>query len=84
VTNEQWRFYAPGDRVVVRRVRDDSPAAGEPPYTDVLGDVLEVDDTGLTVRTRRGDVRVPGQDVVLTKRVPPAPVRRPRRDATDD
>lgn len=87
-----WRAWSPGVRVVVRRRRDDLPPAGapvpagpdEPPYTDVLGDLLAVDDDGLTVRTRRGDVRVPAADVLLGKLVPPAPVRRPRRAAPDE
>jgi len=73
--------------VVVRRRRDDLPPGaatgtlqgGEPPFTDVLGEVLAVDDAGLTVRTRRGDVHVPAADVVRAKVVPPPPVR-PRRD----
>ncbi|MBU5424681.1 hypothetical protein KQI48_18570 [Cellulomonas hominis] len=55
--------------------------AGEPqPYTDVLGDLVAVDDEGVTVRTRRaGDVRVPGDEIAIGKVVPPAPPRRPRR-----
>lgn len=74
-----WRAWRPGQRVVVRR----RLPPGEPqPYTDVLGDLLAVDDAGVTVRTRRqGDVRVPAQDIALGKLVPPAPPRRPRRDA---
>lgn len=86
-----WRAWSPGVRVVVRRRRDDLPPPGggpagpdEPPYTDVLGDLLAVDDDGLTVRTRRGDVRVPAADVLLGKLVPPAPVRRRPRVADDD
>src|SRR5690606_21878360 len=83
-----WRTWSPGTRVVVRRVRDDLPpgtptgttAGGEPPFTDVLGEVVEVDDEGLTVRTRRGDVRVPGADVLRAKVVPPPPPRRVRRE----
>ena len=78
-----WRTWEPGTRVVVRRRRDDLPAdaaGGEPPLTDVLGEVVQVDDEGLTVRTRHGDVHVPAGDVVRAKRVPPAPPRRPRRD----
>ncbi|GIG40395.1 putative acetyltransferase [Cellulomonas phragmiteti] len=87
---DTWRGWAPGTRVVVRRRRDDLPAGavagtlrgGEPPFTDVLGDVVHVDDDGLTVRTRRGDVHVPARDVVRAKTVPPAPPRRgPRRGA---
>ncbi|MDM7855663.1 putative acetyltransferase [Cellulomonas alba] len=80
MTTDAWRAWTPGVRVVVRRVRDDSPEPGEPPYTDVLGEVLDVDDDGLTVRTRRGDVRVPATDVVLAKTVPPPPTPRARRD----
>lgn len=69
-----WRAWAPGQRVVVRR----RLPAGEPqPYTDVLGDLVAVDDAGVTVRTRRsGDVRVPGAEIALGKVVPPAPARR--------
>ncbi len=80
-----WRAWSPGVRVVVRRRRDDLPAGGrgEPPYTDVLGDVVAVDDDGLTVRTRRGDVHVPAGDVLLGKPVPPAPVRRRPRAPVD-
>lgn len=61
-------------RVVVRR----RLPAGEPqPYTDVLGDLVAVDDAGVTVRTRRsGDVRVPGAEIAIGKLVPPAPERR--------
>lgn len=73
-----WRTLRPGERVVVRRRRDDEPGPGEPRLTDVLGDVVRCDDDGLTVRTRGGDVDVPGTDVVLAKRVPPPPPRRPR------
>jgi hypothetical protein len=59
--------------VVRRRLPEGSPQ----PYTDVLGDLLVVDDEGVTVRTRRqGDVRVPGEEIAIGKIVPPAPVRR--------
>ena len=71
-----WRTWPTGTRVVVRRRRDDSPAVGEPQLTDLLGELLVVDDEGLTIRTRRGDVRVPAADVVLAKQVPPPPARR--------
>ncbi len=67
-------------RVVVRRALDDVPDDAPPPhFTDVLGDVLEVSDDGVLVRTRRGDVHVPAAAIRLTKVVPPAPEPRPRR-----
>ncbi|WP_282946833.1 hypothetical protein [Cellulomonas endometrii] len=69
-----WRAWRVGQRVVVRR----RLPAGEPqPYTDVLGDLVAVDDAGVTVRTRRsGDVRVPRAEIAIGKLVPPAPERR--------
>lgn len=79
MTDATWRSWSPGVRVVVRRRRDDLPAAGEPPYTDVIGEVLAVDDAGVLVRSRRGDIRIPEADIVLAKTVPPAPARRPAR-----
>ncbi|WP_454051270.1 putative acetyltransferase [Cellulomonas sp. Marseille-Q8402] len=74
---QPWRAWRVGQRVVVRR----RLPAGEPqPYTDVLGDLVAVDDAGVTVRTRgAGDVRVPGAEIALGKVVPPAPPRRERR-----
>ncbi len=64
--------------MVVRRVLDDVPADAPPPHhTDVVGDLLAVDDDGVLVRTRRhGDVHVPAAAIRVTKVVPPA---RPRR-----
>lgn len=73
----EWRTWVPGIRVVVRRTLDDVPPGAPPPhYTDVLGDLLAVDDEGVVVRTRRGDVQVPAAAIRLTKVVPPAPQRR--------
>ena len=72
-----WRDWRAGQRVVVRRRL---PAGSPQPYTDVLGDLVAVDDAGVTVRTRRsGDVRVPGDQIAIGKLVPRAPERRPRR-----
>ena len=71
---QPWSTWRVGDRVVVR-YRRDVPAPGEPPLTDALGDVVAVGPEGVTVRTRRGDVAVPAEAIVLGKRVPPA--RRP-------
>lgn len=71
---DPWRAWRAGQRVVVRRRL---PAGSPEPYTDVLGELLVVDDAGVTVRTRRaGDVRVPGDQIAIGKVVPPAPERR--------
>ena len=67
----RWRGWPVGARVVVRRAL---PGGG---LGDVLGDLLEVAADGVLVATRRGPVRVHAADVVLAKRVPPPPVRRP-------
>lgn len=74
-----WRSWTPGLRVVVRRVLDDVPPDAPPPhYTDVVGELLAVDDGGVLVRTRRhGDVHVPADAIRLAKVVPPARPRRP-------
>ena len=63
----------------MRRALDDVPTDAPPPhYTDVVGDLLAVDETGVLVRTRRhGDVHVPAAAIRLTKVVPPARPRRP-------
>ncbi|WP_240675356.1 hypothetical protein [Cellulomonas endophytica] len=74
----------PGTRAVVRRRRPDA-APGEPPLTDVLGDVVRVDADGVVLRTRHGDeVHVPLVDVLRAKPVPPAPPRRAPRTAPPD
>lgn len=75
--NQPWRTLTPGVRVVVRRRLGPDE---ELLYSDVLGELLVVDDDGVLIETRRGRVHVPGQDIALAKVVPPAPVRRPRRD----
>ena len=78
MTPATWRALPVGVRVVVRRIRDDEHAPDEPPLTDVLGELLAVDDGGVVVRTRGGDVHVPAADIVLSKQIPVAPPRRPR------
>ena len=72
LTAPPWRAWAPGTRVMIRRRIDDP----DHPYTDVLGEVLTNDATGLTLRTRRGDVHVPAHAIAIGKPVPPAPARR--------
>lgn len=67
--------WQPGVRVVVRR------RLAEGGFTDVLGDVVESTAGHVVVRTRRGDVTVPADEIALGKQVPPAPMPRPRRGA---
>jgi GNAT superfamily N-acetyltransferase len=57
-----------GHRVVVRRVA--GTAGDRPQFTDLLGELLGVSETEVTVRTRRGAERVPRNEIVLAKRVP--------------
>jgi ribosomal protein S18 acetylase RimI-like enzyme len=62
-----------GHRIVVRRIvgiRDNRPI-----FSDALGDLVAFDETGLTVRTSAGILRVPHDQVHRAKRVPPR--RRP-------
>ncbi|MFV0253039.1 MAG: ferrous iron transport protein A [Beutenbergiaceae bacterium] len=68
----EWRAWHPGLRVVVR-YRNDSGS-----YSDALGEVLVLDDHGLTIATKRGPITVSASSIVLGKPVPPAPVRRRR------
>jgi GNAT superfamily N-acetyltransferase len=57
-----------GHRVVIRRVL---PAVdGRRRYADVVGQLLEVSRTDLTIRTGRGDVLVPHDEVDVAKRIP--------------
>ena len=64
-----------GHRVVVRR-RVGVTAAGRPQLTDVLGELVDLDDAAVTVRTDDGRARDhPAADVVAAKRMPPRPVR---------
>ena len=65
-----------GSRVVVRhRLPSPDPVSGAS-LTDVVGDLVGADTTGLTVATRRGEVRVARADVTVLKVVPPRPSRR--------
>ncbi|WP_394247706.1 putative acetyltransferase [Arthrobacter pityocampae] len=60
-------------RVVVRRRIDTG-------FTDSLGELVAIDATTCTVRTRRGDDVVLLADVTAARPVPPPPPRRaPRR-----
>ena len=76
-----WTTWTAGVRVVVRRRLDGGG------YSDVLGDLLAAGPDGVVVRTRRGDVAVPADEIALGKVVPPAPaprVRGARPDAVPD
>ncbi|AEI11235.1 MULTISPECIES: putative acetyltransferase [Cellulomonas] len=78
-TAPAWRSMPPGERVVVRRRLPD-PEPGGPRLTDVLGVVLRVEPVDVVLETTRGHVRVPGEDVVLWKVIPPrSPDRRLHR-----
>lgn len=58
-----------GSRVVVRRVvgiRDKRPQ-----FADALGELVDVDDSGLTVATRHGPVRIGYGEIQAAKRIPP-------------
>lgn len=58
-----------GQRVVVRRIVG---MRGERPvFSDILGHLLEVTETHLTVRARSGAVRVPTREIARAKPVPP-------------
>ncbi|RCK69432.1 GNAT family N-acetyltransferase [Desertihabitans brevis] len=57
---------------MVVRHRRPEPGA-EPPLSDALGDLVEVSEGVLVVRTRRGDVTVSRDAVVAVKEVPPPP-----------
>lgn len=57
-----------GHRVVVRRIvglRDNRPV-----FSDVLGELLDLSETELTVRTKAGSVQVPIKSIIRAKRVP--------------
>ena len=66
---------------MVLRVRlpDAEVAEGGPHHTDVLGEVRSIDDASVVIDTRRGEVTVLRDRVVLARQVPPAATRKPRR-----
>lgn len=79
--------HQPGDtgasddplRVGVRvTIRYRLPAGAGATFTDVIGVVTAVDETAVTVKSRKGPVTVVRRDVVAVRAVPPAPVRRGR------
>ncbi|GGM26686.1 DUF6725 family protein [Promicromonospora citrea] len=84
---EGWRALRPGTRVVVRtRLAPEGPVVSDGGtahrWTDVIGFVTEVSDTGLRLRTDpapgRGEpeeVAVAAADIETAKPVPPRPGR---------
>lgn len=68
-----WRVWPPGTRVVVRRRLPDGM------FSDVLGEVVSRDETGLVLATRAGEVAVPAEIIVTGKPIPPPPAPRRRR-----
>lgn len=70
MTWDGWRAWPVGVRVVVRRRL---PGGG---FSDALGDLLAVGPEGVRVATRRGEVDVPADQIVVGKLVPPPPPRR--------
>lgn len=71
------RLPAPGARVVVRYLIPTGQA------TDALGQLLSVDDGILVVDGVRGVVRIPMEDIVAAKQVPPRAPRRTNTPAPD-
>lgn len=67
-----------GARVVVRRRL---PEGG---YSDVLGELLANDESGVRVMTRTGEVHIPADVIAVGKRIPPPPPPRARRRPPPD
>jgi len=64
-----------GHRVVVRRHAGDG-LQGRPLFTDLLGELLTIDDDRLVVRADDGvEHEVPREEVAAAKKIPPRPVR---------
>src|SRR5699024_11703780 len=74
-------FLEVGKRVVLRYAIDRETSPHGESMTDALGTILATDDQGVTVMTKRGQVRVPRVLVIAAKEGPPAPVRRAASDA---
>lgn len=73
-----------GTRIVVRHETGRVGPSGGPEMTDVIGHVLAVNETSVTIEQRDGLHRVVALDTVVTwKPVPPRPVRRRRATAID-
>ncbi len=70
-----WRAWEVGQRVTVRFRIDGG-------FTDALGYIRRIDETGMDIETRRGLVTVAAELITVGKLVPPPPARRrPRRSS---
>lgn len=67
----------PGSRVVVRHLIEDGERA-----TDVLGELVSLDEEAVTVRRKGEAIRIPVRDVVVAKEITPATDRRGWRVAS--
>lgn len=76
MTTERLISTPLGTRVVVRSYIEGGERA-----TDTLGVLARLTDSVATVETRSGPVQIKLADIILSKPVPPAPPRRPRRHA---
>lgn len=65
---------ATGDRIVVR-YRLSNAQAGEK-FSDALGEVQEITEQSISVKTRSELVRIDRSSITHAKRVPPPPARR--------
>jgi GNAT superfamily N-acetyltransferase len=59
-----------GHRVVVRRIVE--VRANRPVYADVLGELIALGETDITIRARAGEVTVARAEVVAARRIPDA------------
>lgn len=60
------------------QIPDDEREPGGPHLTDAVGEVVAVAGDAVVIHTRRGEVRIPREAIVLARRVPP-PVPPPAR-----
>ncbi|MEO6789674.1 MAG: GNAT family N-acetyltransferase [Ornithinibacter sp.] len=65
-----------GTRVVIRHRLDTPDRHSGATLTDVVGDLVALDETSLVVLTRRGEVTVARAGVTATRVIPPRPSRR--------
>jgi hypothetical protein len=52
---------------------------GRPQFSDLLGELVQFSDAGVTIATDSGERTVPAERIVAGKRIPPRPQRRARR-----